>query len=194
MRKNFAMYVKLLPFRDHGPGISPFNALMTINDLRTLRHRMDFVSTSSMKVAQYLESHHMVDRVAYPGLESTPGHDVAARNMWLVDGADDYGTEVNRYGHLLAFEVKGGAVAARKVFDEFDMIWRATDLGRIRVADDSGDLDSSATGRRGSRPASVPTNLIRLNVGGEHPDDVIADLDRALAVLTTSSLAGRGTT
>ncbi|MCP3998558.1 MAG: O-acetylhomoserine aminocarboxypropyltransferase/cysteine synthase, partial [bacterium] len=50
MRENFAMYVKLLPFRDHGPGISPFNALMTINDLRTLRHRMDTVSTSSMKV------------------------------------------------------------------------------------------------------------------------------------------------
>ena len=93
---------------------------------------MDSVSTSSMKVAQYLESHDSVDRVAYPGLDSMPGHDVASRNMWLVDGADDYGTEVNRYGHLLSFEVKGGAEAARKVFDEFAMIWRATDLGRIK--------------------------------------------------------------
>lgn len=189
MRENFAMYVKLLPFRDHGPGISPFNALMTINDLRTLRHRMDTVSTSSMKVAQYLESHDMVDRVAYPGLESMPGHEVAARNMWLVDGADDYGTEVNRYGHLLAFEVRGGATAARKVFDEFEMIWRATDLGRIKsVATIPAISTHQQQGDEGRDLASVPPNLIRLNVGGEHPDDVIADLDRALAKLTARSV------
>ncbi|MCP3998550.1 MAG: O-acetylhomoserine aminocarboxypropyltransferase/cysteine synthase, partial [bacterium] len=189
MRENFAMYVKLLPFRDHGPGISPFNALMTINDLRTLRHRMDTVSTSSMKVAQYLESHDMVDRVAYPGLDTMPGHDVATRNMWLVDAADDYGTEVNRYGHLLAFEVKGGATAARQVFDGFEMIWRATDLGRIKsVATIPAISTHQQQGDEGRDLASVPPNLIRLNVGGEHPDDVIADLDRALATLSKASI------
>ncbi len=184
MRDNFAMYVKLLPFRDHGPGISPFNALMTISDLRTLRHRMDFVSSSSMKVARYLESHDSVDRVAYPGLESMPGHEIAARNMWLVDGADDYGTKVNRYGHLLAFEVKGGAKAARQVFDQFEMIWRATDLGRIKsVATIPAISTHQQQGDEGRDLAAVPANLIRLNVGGEHPDDVIGDLDRALARL-----------
>ena len=191
MRDNFAMYVKLLPFRDHGPGISPFNALMTISDLRTLRHRMDFVSSSSMKVARYLESHDSVDRVAYPGLESMPGHEIAARNMWLVDGADDYGTKVNRYGHLLAFEVKGGAKAARQVFDQFEMIWRATDLGRIKsVATIPAISTHQQQGDEGRDLAAVPANLIRLNVGGEHPDDVIADLDRALAVLRTSPMVG----
>lgn len=189
MRENFAMYVKLLPFRDHGPGISPFNALMTISDLRTLRHRMDFVSSSSMKVARYLEAHDSVDRVAYPGLESMPGHEVASRNMWLVDSADDYGADVNRYGHLLAFEVKGGAVAARKVFDEFEMIWRATDLGRIKsVATIPAISTHQQQGDEGRDLAAVPSNLIRLNVGGEHPDDVIADLDRALAVLNSRSV------
>jgi len=167
MREDFARYVKLLPFRDHGPGVSPFNALMTINDLRTLRHRMDVQSASSMLVAEFLESHDRVDRVAYPGLASMPGHDVAAKTMRLVDSADEYGSEVNRYGHLVAFEVNGGATAARKVFDGFEMIWRATDLGRIK----------------GRNLASVPENLIRLNVGAEHPDDVIADLDQALSRL-----------
>ena len=181
MRDNFAMYVRLLPFRDHGPSISPFNALMTISDLRTLRHRMDSVSASSMKVAHYLESHGSVDRVAYPGLESTPGHKVAKRIMWLVDGADDYGTEVNRYGHLLAFEVKGGATGARRVFDKFEMIWRATDLGRIKsVATIPAISTHQQQGDEGRDLASVPMNLIRLNVGGEHPDDIIDDLDRAL--------------
>ncbi|MCP4965608.1 MAG: O-acetylhomoserine aminocarboxypropyltransferase/cysteine synthase [bacterium] len=189
MRENFAMYVKLLPFRDHGPGISPFNALMTISDLRTLRHRMDTVSNSSMKVARSLESHDSVDRVAYPGLESMPGHEIAARNMWLVDGADDYGTDINRFGHLLAFEVKGGAVAARKVFDQFEMIWRATDLGRIKsVATIPAISTHQQQGDEGRDLAAVPSNLIRLNVGGEHPDDIIADLDRALAVLNARSV------
>ncbi len=188
MRDNFAMYVKLLPFRDHGPSISPFNALMTINDLRTLRHRMDSLSSSSMQVAQYLEGHDHIDRVAYPGVESMPGHDVAARMMWLVDGADDYGTEVNRYGHLLSFEVKGGATAARKVFDQFEMIWRATDLGRIKsVATIPAISTHQQQGDAGRALASVPPNLIRLNIGGEHPDDIIADLDRALAVLNRST-------
>ena len=189
MAENFAMYVKLLPFRDHGPGISPFNALMTINDLRTLRHRMDSMSSSTMQVAQYLEGHDHVDRIAYPGVESMAGHDVAARTMWLVDGADDYGTEVNRYGHLLSFEVKGGAEAARKVFDGFEMIWRATDLGRIKsVATIPCISTHQQQGDEGRELAAVPPNLIRLNVGGEHPDDIIADLDRALSALDRTSM------
>jgi O-acetylhomoserine/O-acetylserine sulfhydrylase-like pyridoxal-dependent enzyme len=184
MRENFAMYVKLLPFRDHGPGLSPFNALMTISDLRTLRHRMDVLSASTMRVAEFLEAHSQVDRVAYPGLASMPGHEVAARTMKLVDSGDDSGEEVNRYGHLLAFEVKGGAPAARRVFDEFEMIWRATDLGRIKsVATIPAISTHQQQGDEGRDLAAVPPNLIRLSVGGEHPDDVIADLDRALSKL-----------
>jgi O-acetylhomoserine/O-acetylserine sulfhydrylase-like pyridoxal-dependent enzyme len=189
MRENFALYVKLLPFRDHGPGISPFNALMTISDLRTLRHRMDSMSSTTMQVAQYLEGHDLIDRVAYPGIESMPGHDIASRTMWLVDGADDYGTAVNRYGHLLSLEVKGGAEAARKVFDGFEMIWRATDLGRIKsVATIPCISTHQQQGDEGRELASVPPNLIRLSVGGEHPDDIIADIDRALSALDRRSM------
>jgi O-acetylhomoserine/O-acetylserine sulfhydrylase-like pyridoxal-dependent enzyme len=181
MREDFATYVKLLPFRDHGPALSPFNALMTISDLRTLRHRMDVLSSGTMRVAEFLESHDSVERVAYPGLASMPGHEVAARTMKLVDSADDYGTEVNRYGHLLAFEVGGGADAARRVFDKFEMIWRATDLGRIKsVATIPAISTHQQQGDLGRELAAVPANLIRLNVGGEHPDDVIADLEQAL--------------
>ena len=189
MRDNFAMYVKLHPFRDHGPSLSPFNALMTISDLRTLRHRMDSMSSSAMQVAQFLEVHGHVERVAYPGISSMEGHDVAARTMWLVDGADDYGTEINRFGHLLSFEVKGGAPAARKVFDGFEMIWRATDLGRIKsVATIPAISTHQQQGDEGRELASVPPNLIRLNVGGEHPNDIISDLDQALAALDRHSL------
>jgi O-acetylhomoserine/O-acetylserine sulfhydrylase-like pyridoxal-dependent enzyme len=194
LAENFALYVKLLPGRDHGPGLSPFNALMTISDLRTLRHRMDSMSSSAMQVAQYLEGHDQIDRVAYPGIASMAGHDIAARTMWLADGADDYGSEVNRYGHLLSFEVKGGAAAARKVFDGFEMIWRATDLGRIKsVATIPAISTHQQQGDEGRALASLPPNLIRLNVGGEHPNDIIADIERALGALdgrTSYSLTG----
>lgn len=193
MREDFAGYVKLLPFRDHGPGISPFNALMTISDIRTLRHRMDVMSSTALEVARYLEDHRHVDRVAYPGLPSLPGHDVAARTMWLVDGADDYGAEVNRYGHLLSFEVAGGATAARRVFDHFEMIWRATDLGRIKsVATIPAISTHQQQGESGRELAAVPANLIRLNVGGEHPDDIMADLDQALGALDRVAAATSG--
>ena len=193
MAENFAMYVKLLPFRDHGPGISPFNALMTITDLRTLRHRMDSMSATSMRVARFLEDHRHVDRVAYPGLESMPGHDIAQRTMWLVDGEDESGTQANRYGHLLSFDVKGGAQAARKVFDRFTMIWRATDLGRVKsVATIPAISTHQQQGDEGRALASVPPNLIRLNVGGEHPEDIIADLDQALTALDRASTMAAG--
>jgi len=194
MRDNFAMYVKLLPFRDHGPSVSPFNALMTINDLRTLRHRMDRLSSSAMRVAEFLESHDSVDRVGYPGLHSHPGYEVAAETMWLADGYDDYGTEVNRFGHLLSFEVSGGPRAAREVFDGFDMIWRATDLGRIKsVATIPAISTHQQQGDAGRALASLAPNLIRLSVGAEHSSDIIDDLDRALARLkrrSAGSLAG----
>jgi len=173
----------LLPYRDHGPSLSPFNALLTLNDLRTLRQRMDVLSRNTLHVAQYLADHPQVEGVRYPGLASDPGHAIASRLMMLADGADDYGQEVNRYGHLLAFTVAGGPAAARRVFDAFQMIWRATDLGRIKsVATIPAISTHQQQGDAGRELAQVPGNLIRLSVGAEHPADVIADLEQALAV------------
>ncbi len=182
MRDNFALYVKLLPFRDHGPALSPFNALMAINDLRTLRSRMDTLSRNSLHVARFLAQHPAVESVSYPGLTHDPGHAVASDYMWLVDGEDDYGHAVNRYGHLLAFTVQGGPAAARRVFDGLQMVWRATDLGRIKsVATIPAISTHQQQGEAGRSLADVPGNLIRLSVGAEHPGDIIADLDQALA-------------
>lgn len=181
LRDNFALYVKLLPFRDHGPALSPFNALMALNDLRTLRSRMDILSRNTLRVAEFLARHPAVEAVAYPGLPGDPGHAVAARVMWLADGEDGYGQPVNRFGHLLAFTVQGGPAAARRVFDALQLIWRATDLGRIKsVATIPAISTHQQQGESGRSLANVPANLIRLSVGAEHPDDIIADLDQAL--------------
>jgi O-acetylhomoserine/O-acetylserine sulfhydrylase-like pyridoxal-dependent enzyme len=183
LRANFAMHVKLLPFRDHGPALSPFNAMMILNDLRTLRSKMDHMSDNAMKVAQFLAAHPRVEAVAYPGLSTQPGHDLASRYMWLADSEDDYGQPVNRYGHLLSFNVAGGGAAARAVFDNFKLIWRATDLGRIKsVATIPAISTHQQQGDAGRDLAGLPANLIRLSVGAEHPADIIADLDQALTM------------
>ncbi len=189
MRANFALYVKLLPARDFGPGMSPFTALMVLNDLRALRHRMDYISRNTMQVADYLAQHPLVESVRYPGLENDEGYAIARKYMWLVDSEDEYGTAVNRYGHLMAFTVKGGAAAARQMFDQLQMIWRATDLGRIKsVATIPAISTHQQQGETGRDLAQVPLNLVRLNVGGEHPADVIADLEQAFTAVRHTSV------
>ncbi|MDZ7740227.1 MAG: aminotransferase class I/II-fold pyridoxal phosphate-dependent enzyme [Bacteroidota bacterium] len=191
MKADFGAYLKLLPNRDNGPNISPYNAIMALNDIRTLRSKVDQFSRSTMKVARFLENHKHIEQVDYLGLESHPLHELAKEYLVLVDSEHDeqYEKAVNRYGHLMSFHVKGGARAARDVFDAFQMIWRATDLGRVKsVATIPAISTHSQQGEEGRKLASIPDNLIRLCVGGEHPDDIIADLDRALSVLDGKKL------
>ena len=180
LRADFATHVKLLPFRDHGPAMSPFNALMALSDMRTVRSRIDAWSRGAMAVAEFLEQHPKVECVQYPGLRSFEGHELARRDMWLADG-DDEGRPVNRYGSLLAFDVRGGPAVARTVFDGLRLVWRATDLGRIKsVATIPAISTHQQQGEEGRRLACVPSHEIRLSIGGEHPRDLIADLERAL--------------
>lgn len=192
MKADFAVYAKTLPNRDNGPNMSPMNAIMAINDIRTLRARVDLQSRSTMAVAKHLAHHKHIEQVDYLGLESHPLHELASQYLWLVDAEFDeqYGQPVNRYGHLMSFRVKGGAREARAVFDAFKRIWRATDLGRIKsVATIPAISTHSQQGEEGRRLADIPANLIRLCVGAEHPDDIIAELEEALAVLDGKKVA-----
>ncbi len=183
MKEDFSAYVKYLPNRDYGPNLHPMQAIMTLNDMRTLRSKMDMMSRSTMKVAEFLEAHPEVENVGYLGLPSHPLHELASKYMWLVDAESDeqYGRPVNRYGHLLSFCVKGDAFKTRRMFDALQRIWRATDLGRIKsVATIPAISTHQQQGEEGRYLANIPPNMVRLCVGGEHPDDVIADLDQAL--------------
>jgi O-acetylhomoserine/O-acetylserine sulfhydrylase-like pyridoxal-dependent enzyme len=183
-KDSFAEYVKFLPYRDNGPASSPVNAIFALNDLRTLRSKMDVVSGNCQKVAEYLQKHPRVYQVDYLGLPGYHLHGVAKKYMKLVDSDDGTGNEVNRYGHLMSFRVDGPPENARRVFDGFKMIYRATDLGRIKsVATIPAISTHQQQGEEARRMADVPPQLIRLCVGAEHPDDVIADLDLALRSL-----------
>ena len=183
-KESFAEYVQFLPYRDVGPAASPMNAMFALNDVRTMRSKMDLVSRNCQTVAEFLEKHPRVYQVDYLGLPSYHLHTLAKKYMKLVDSDDGTNHEVNRYGHLMSFRVDGPPENARKVFDHFKIIFRATDLGRIKsVATIPAISTHQQQGEEARQMADVPPQLIRLCVGGENPADVIADLDQALSSL-----------
>jgi O-acetylhomoserine/O-acetylserine sulfhydrylase-like pyridoxal-dependent enzyme len=186
MKEDFCAYLKKLPNRDNGPNISPFNAILALNDIRTIRSRMDMLSRNTQKIAEFLDGHKHIQRVDYLGTQHCPLHSLAEQYMYLVDSEYDdlYGKRVNRYGHLMSFCIEGDAKNTRDVFDAFTRIWRATDLGRIKtIATIPAISTHSQQGEEGRKLAGIPSNLIRLCVGAEHPDDIIKDIDQALGVL-----------
>jgi O-acetylhomoserine/O-acetylserine sulfhydrylase-like pyridoxal-dependent enzyme len=183
-KESFAEYIQFLPYRDQGPSAAPLNALFALNDLRTLRSRMDLVSQNCKRVAEFLSRHPRVYQVDYLGVPSFRYHKLAERYMRLVDSDDGRGSEVNRYGHLMSFRVDGPPENARKVYDRFKIIFRATDLGRIKsVATIPAISTHQQQGEEARQMADVPPQLIRLCVGAEDPADIIEDLNQALASL-----------
>ncbi|MEW5900960.1 MAG: PLP-dependent transferase, partial [Acidobacteriota bacterium] len=182
-KESFAEYIQFLPYRDQGPSASPLNAFFALNDVRTLRFRMDLVSRNCQRVAEFLSGHPRVYQVDYLGLPGDKLHHLAKKYMKLVDSDDGTGSEVNRYGHLMSFRVDGPPENARKVLDRFKLIFRATDLGRIKsVATIPAISTHQQQGEEARRMADIPPQLIRLCVGAEDPEDILADLDQALVL------------
>lgn len=146
---------------------SPFDCWMVHRGLRTLPHRMRVHSRNAQAVAAFLESHERVEKVYYPGLASNEGYQIARRQM------------PNGCGGMLSFLVKGGREAATATAARVKLFTRAASLGGIE----------SLIEHRASSPIqtlgdgtgfTVPDHLLRLSIGIEHPDDLIADLDQAL--------------
>lgn len=174
-RADYATWLKLWPFRDSGPCLSAYSAFLLLNELRTLRLKVAHLSANTAQVASFLAHHPRVARVGYLGLPSHPLHPLAARYMQVVDE----GTPA--FGHLLSFEVRGTAADTRRFFDALQRIWRATDLGRVKsVATIPAISTHQQQGEQGRQLAGIPPTMVRLCVGAEHPEDIIADLKQAL--------------
>jgi len=178
MKADFAIWAKLWPYRDNGPAVSPMSAILTLNDMRTLRMRVAQMSRNAMQVARALEKHPKIEAVHYPGLESYPAHDLARKYMKLVD------SDENLYGYMLAVEIKdepGSSVNARRFYDALDMIWRATDLGRVKtVATLNAISTHQQQGEEGRKLASIKPSTCRIACGVENGDDILADIEQAL--------------
>jgi cystathionine gamma-synthase len=145
-----------------GTPLPPFECWLLTRGLRTLFVRFRQASASALAIARHFEGHSKVERVLYPGLVSHPGHDVARRQM--TDG----------FGGMLSLLVRGGADEARLVCTRLKVIIAATSLGGV---------ESLAEHRKSVEgPASpVADNLIRFSIGIENADDLIADIEQALA-------------
>ena len=151
---------------------------LTRSELRTLRVKVAHMAASTLRVAEYLARHPRVERVEYLGLSSHPLHPLAARYMHVVDD----GTPA--FGHLLSFDVRGSAADTRRFFDGLQRIWRATDLGRVKsVATIPAISTHQQQGEEGRQLAGISPTMVRLCVGAEHPEDIIGDLEQALARL-----------
>lgn len=144
-----------------GGGVpAPFDCWLLLRSIRTLPYRMRAHSENAGKVARFLAAHPAVAAVHYPGLPGHPGHAVAARQMRL-------------FGGMLSIQVHGGATEAMAVAAKVTIFTRATSLGGIESLIEHR---ASVEGPHGN----TPQNLLRLSIGLEHPDDLIADLAQAL--------------
>lgn len=176
IKKDYGAWVKLWPARDSGACMSPYSAFYFLQELRTLRVRMKLFSENAMKVAKYLDRHPRVESVDYLGLEKNFLNAIAKKYMQVVDSGEE------AYGHLMSFVVKGEAKDARKFLDNLKQIIIATDLGRIKsLAIIPAISTHLQQGPEGRKLAGIPDTMVRLCVGGEHPDDIIDDIEQALA-------------
>ena len=143
-----------------GAVLSPFSAWLTLRGCRSLGARMAMHCANARKVAEFLAAHPAIERVNWPGLASHPGHDVAARQM-------------QDFGAMLSIEVRGGREAALAMTGKLRVFTNATSLGGCE------SLIEHRASVEGPNPRS-PQNLLRISIGLEHADDLIADLAQAL--------------
>ena len=139
---------------------SPCDCWLILRGMRTLPWRMRAHSENAMKVAEFLAQHPKVEVVHYPGLHTSPGHEIAGRQMSM-------------FGGMLSFEVKDGRDAAMSAAAKTQIFTRATSLGGVEsLIEHRASIEGTGT--------TSPVNLLRLSVGLENADDLIEDLDQAL--------------
>lgn len=145
---------------------SPFDCWLLLRGIRTLPYRMRGHCENAQRVADYLSGHPKIEKVYYPGMSSHPGHAIAARQM-------------SGFGGMLSIQLAPdnlhtGEQNARRMANRTKLFVQATSLGGVEsLIEHRASIEGAVT--------TAPANLLRLSVGLEHPDDLIADLEQALA-------------
>lgn len=167
---DFVTEARLVGVKDiTGSCISPFNAWLTLRGLKTLGVRMERHCSNAMKVAKYLEAHPAVIKVNYPGLESHPQYALAKKQMDLPGG-------------MISFEIKGGVKAGRTVMNSVELCLLAVSLGDTEtLIQHPASMTHSPIPREDRLKAGIADGLIRVSIGLEDAEDIIADLDQAIS-------------
>lgn len=169
---NIAYIVKarVTLLRDLGPALSPFNSFLFLQGLETLHLRMIRHSENALAAAQHLEKHSKVTWVNYPGLDSSPEKMKASK--YLPKGA----------GAILGFGIKGGITAGKKFIDSLELISHLANVGDAKsLAIHPASTTHQQLSADEQLATGVTPDFIRLSIGIEHIDDIIADIDQALA-------------
>ncbi len=164
----FISRVKMFGLKDMtGSTLGPFEAWLILRGLKTLELRVARHTESAKKIAQYLYENDKVELVNYPGLPSHPGHDIAARQM-------------RDFGGMISFEVKGGKEAGMKFCNSLKLCTIAVSLGDAEtLIEHPASMTHSTYGPDELKAAGISAGLIRLSVGLENADDIIADFEQA---------------
>jgi len=161
------------PLRNLGACLSPDNAWMALQGIETLPLRMERHCQNALVVAEHLSQHPAVAWVRYPGLADDPQH--AASTKYLK----------GRGGSMVVFGIRGGAAAGSRFIDSLRMFKHLANVGDAKsLAIHPATTTHSQLGEAQQRAAGIPPELIRLSIGIEHIDDILADLEQALAAAT----------
>jgi O-acetylhomoserine (thiol)-lyase len=162
----YALKARVQLLRDLGPAISPFNAFLVVQGIETLSLRMERHVANTLRVAEFLEAHDEVDRVNYPGLESSRWH--AAQQKYAPKGA----------GAVLTFELHGGREAGQRFVEALELHSHVANIGDVRslVIHPASTTHSQLTAEE-QLTTGVTPGLVRLAVGLEGIEDILADLE-----------------
>ena len=161
---------RTVPLRNTGSALSPMNAFLIMQGLETLSLRMERHCTNAMSVAEYLQGHDSVEWVSFGGLESDPNHALAQKYCGGVPAS------------LLTFGIKGGFDAGVRFYDALAMIKRLVNIGDTKtLACHPASTTHRQLNETEQLAAGVTPETMRLCVGIEHIDDIIADIEQALA-------------
>ncbi len=154
---------------DTGPVMSPFDSYLFLRGLKTLSMRMERHNINAMGIAEFLESHPDIDSVSYPGLPSDPNHETAKKQMSGFSG-------------MIAFELKGGFETAKELLKNTEIFTLAVSLGSIdSLIQHPASMTHHAVPKELRLQQGLTDNLVRISVGCENTEDLIGDLDQAIA-------------
>jgi O-acetylhomoserine (thiol)-lyase len=161
---------RVVPLRNMGAAISPFNSFLILQGLETLPLRMERHTENALKVAQYLSAHELVEWVNYAGLKSDKYHKLAKK---VVSG---------KPSGILSFGIKGGEAAGGRFIDALQLVKRLVNIGDAKsLACHLASTTHRQLNDDELKSAGTSREMIRISVGIEHIDDIIADIDQALS-------------
>ena len=152
-----------------GGVLAPFESFLVHRGVKTLALRMRRHSESAQKIAEYLEGHHQIEWVRYPGLKSHPQHAIARKQM-------------TGFGGMISFGLKRGHDAGVRMMNAVKLCGLAVSLGGVEtLIQHPASMTHASMGAEARRRANISDGLVRVSIGIEHADDIIADLDQAMA-------------